>query len=154
MKKIIKYFPILFLSLLFTSCLDAGLDELPTFSENDIVKMYFEYRWTDADNAYGRMDLIKLNCAATIDTTANTVDCVLTVPAAKGSFTEAIRAEVSIKNIVAYADISTAAIMSPVGDAPVLGIPGDFSKTSMQYLVEAANGDKETWTLTVSEFNK
>ena len=81
MKKIIKYIPVLLLSLIFTSCLESGLDDLPAFSDAEITKMRFEYRWVDSSRTYDRMQVIQLNCDATIDEAANTVSCKVTVPA-------------------------------------------------------------------------
>ena len=154
MKKIIKYIPILFLSILFSSCLESGLEDLPAFSEANITKMRFEYRWTDESSDYGKMKLIQLTCNATIDTTANTVNCVVTVPASNAAFPEAIRSQVNQSNIVGYADISTAAILKPLGTAPTLGVPGDFSQSNMQYEITAANGRVKIWTLSITAFNK
>ena len=118
MKKILRYIPILFLSLLFSSCLEHELEELPTFNEANVLKMRFEYRWIDQSSDYGKLKLIQLTTNSTIDTVANTVTCEVTVPAAKNDFTEDIRSQVTQNNIVGYADLSTAAIMRPVGDSP------------------------------------
>ena len=48
--------------------------------------------------------------------------------------------------------ISTAAIIKPIGDAPKLGVPGDWTKDN-QYEVTAADGTKKTWTIVVEPYN-
>lgn len=154
MKKIFKYLPILFLSLLFTSCLESGLDELPAFSDADITRFRFEHRWLDETNTFAKMQVVQLATDLTIDEGANTINCIVTVPAASANFPEAIRNQVAITNVVGYADISPAAVMEPIGDSPVLGVPGDFGSAN-QYEVKAADGETvKVWTIIVKEFNK
>lgn len=58
----------------------------------------------------------------------------------KGVFTSEIRDKVTLSNLNAYCTISTAATITPIGDTPVLGKIGDFSKSDMQYEVVAADG--------------
>lgn len=154
MKKIIKYLPVLLISLLFTSCLESGLDELPAYSDAEITNMRFEYRWVDKSNTYDKMQVVQLLCDATIDQATNTVNCIVSVPAANNQFSETERSNVTATNIVGYADISPAAVMAAVSGSTTLGIPGDFSKAN-QYQVEAADGESvKVWTITVTEFNK
>lgn len=154
MKKILKYIPILLFSIFFSSCLEHGLEDLPTFEEAKITNMRFEYRWINEASEYSKLELKQLNTNVEIDTIANTVNCTITVPAVKDNFTESVRSNVSLVNIVGYADISTAAVMKPIGDAPILGTVGDFSKSDIQYEVKAADGTIKIWSLSVSELIK
>ena len=84
-----------------------------------------------------------------------TVTCTITVPAVNGAFTREVRDKVALNNLNAYCTISTAATITPVGDTPVLGKIGDFSKSDMQYEVVAADGKtKKIWKLIIGGFNK
>ena len=47
--------------------------------------------------------------------------------------------------------ISTAATIKPIGDAPKLGVPGDWTKDN-QYEVTAADGTKKVWTIVVEPY--
>jgi len=152
MKKIIKYFPLLFLSLLFSSCLKTGLDELPAFSDAEITQFRFEYRWLDETSS--QLRVAQLTTTATIDEATGSVNCILTVPEVGTYFPAEVRAQVTLSNIVGYADISIAAIMKPIGDAPKLGIVADYSKTKMEYEITAADGTSKTWSLNITAFNK
>ncbi|NMH86874.1 DUF5018-related domain-containing protein [Flavivirga algicola] len=149
MKNIIKFIPVIILSLVFTSCLKSDLDELPAFEEAEITQFRFEYRWFDESST--QLKVVQIDTESTIN--GASVDCILTVPDADGDFTTAIKNQVSLSNIVGYADISTAATMAPVGNTPVLGTPGDFSSGNLQYEVTAADGTKKTWTLNIVSFN-
>lgn len=149
MKNIVKFIPMILLSLVFTSCLESGLDDLPAFEDSEITRFRFEYRWFDEGST--QLKVVQIATDSSID--GSTVNCVLTVPAEDGDFTTAIRNQVSLSNIVGYADISTAATMKPVAGSPQLGVPADFSGGSIQYEVTAADGTKKTWDLNIVAFN-
>jgi len=125
------------------------LDELPAFEDAEITRFRFEYRWFD--EASTQLRVVQLDTESTVN--ESTVDCVVTVPAEGGDFTTAIRNQVSLTNIVGYADISVAATMQSVGSSPQLGVPGDFSSGNLQYEVTAADGTTKTWTLNIVSFN-
>lgn len=146
---------ILFLACLsFTSCLTSGLDELPAYEEADIKAFTFEYRWMVKEGISEKLRVQKMNTEVTIGED-NTVTCKITVPAANDVFTQEERAKVTLSNLNAYCTISTAATITPIGDAPVLGKIGDFSKPDMQYEVVAADGKtRKNWKLIISSFNK
>ena len=153
MKNIKCYLIIAILSISFTSCLKSGLKDLPAFSQAEITKFRFEYRWFD--QTAQQLMVVQIATIATIDAASNTVNCKLTVPAASGTFTTAVRNEVTLSNIVGYADISNAATMITVGSTPQLGKVADFSKTNMQYQVTAADGNsKKVWNLVITDFIK
>jgi hypothetical protein len=149
---------VLFLSL-FTSCLKAGLDELPAFTDADITNIYFEYRyqdptalWTDGSAIVKYVTLVV--ATKTIDATNKTVNVTVTVPAASGAFTATERGKVALTNLVCRTNISTASKIEPLNGAPVLGTPGDFS-AARTYLVTASDGvTSKTWTITVTALNK
>lgn len=154
MKKHIKFLIFLLASITMTSCLKSDLEELPTFSDAEITNFRFEYRWIDDTQDYNRLQVVQLDTETTIDAVNQKVTCIISVPAASGDFPAEIRSQVSLSEIVGYADISTAASLAPTNGAPALGEVGDFSNSTMSYEVTAADGTKVIWGLTITEFNK
>ncbi|BAX79072.1 DUF5018-related domain-containing protein [Labilibaculum antarcticum] len=161
MKKIFKYMPVLFIMLLFTSCLKSGLDDLPAFEEASIESFKFEYRWVIKNVDNDQLKLYQMEVATTIDEEANTVMCEITVPnptdvgaEPTNDFPTAIRDQVTLTELVGYCSISTAATIAPIGGAPELGVVADFSATPIQYEVTAADGTSKIWTVTISDFIK
>ncbi len=138
-----------------TSCLRMGLDELPAYNEAEILDFNFEYRWYDGSTGLGRMYVQELNVSnLTIDSETATVSLDLIVPAASGNFPESERDRAGLENIVGYCDISLAATIAPIGDAPVLGEIGNWSAKDFEYRVCAADGSEKIWRLTINSFNK
>lgn len=153
--KYLKYVMLFFACLTFSSCLKAGLEDLPSYEEADIKAFTFEYRWMVKEGESEKLRVQKMNVDVNIDDANTTVTCNITVPAANGTFTSEIRDKVALSNLNAYCTISTAATITPIGDAPVLGKIGDFSKSDMQYEVVAADGKtKKVWKLIIGGFNK
>ncbi|WP_126246268.1 DUF5018-related domain-containing protein [Chitinophaga rhizosphaerae] len=127
---------------LLSSCLKKGLDELPAFSDANITRFDFEYRWND--NGVFRVVRFNTNAPAI---NGKTIQVTTTVPAAAGNFPDAERGKVTTANIVGMCDVSTAASIKPLNGAPALGAPGDYSKP-VSYEVTAADGKtRNTWTL-------
>ncbi len=154
MKSLIKYFAILSVSLLFSSCLKYGLDEIPTYSNAEIKKMSFEYRWIDTTKSYDQLRVVQLNTISTISASKDTIGCAITVPAVNKDFPAEVRTMVALNNLVAYADISEAATIRPLADAPKLGVLGNFDKPLLKYEVIAADGSKKVWVLKITGFGK
>lgn len=153
--KYLKYLLLLFTCISFSSCLESGLDDLPSYEEADIKAFTFEYRWMIKEGTSEKLRVQKMSTDVNIDVDNATVTCNITVPNVSGAFTQEIRDKVTLSNLNAYCTISTAATIKPVGDAPVLGKIGDFSKSNMQYEVIAADGKaKKTWKLVIAGFNK
>lgn len=153
--KYLKYILLLFACLSFSSCLESGLDDLPSYEEADIKAFTFEYRWMVKEGTSEKLRVQKMSTEVDINIDNATVTCTITVPNVNGAFTQEIRDKVSLSNLNAYCTISTAATITPLGDAPVLGKIGDFSKSNMQYEVVAADGkNKKTWKLVITGFNK
>ncbi len=143
---------------IFTSCLKAGLDDLPAFADANITNVYFEYRYQDPADLWtdgsAKVKYVTLVVTKTIDATANTVVASLSVPKASGSLTEAERAKVALTNIVCMTSVSTAAKIESADGSPLLGAPGDFS-VPRKYLVTAADGAAtKTWTITLTALTK
>lgn len=152
---IFKFKILLFLSVLFSSCLKLGLDDLPVYNEAEILSFKFEYRWYDDAVGLGRMYVQELNVSnLVIDSESAEIYLDLTVPAASDLFPESERDKVSLENIVGYCDVSTAAVISPVDGSPILGEIGDFSSKELSYKVKAADGTEKMWILHIGLFNK
>lgn len=144
---------IILLAAIFSSCLTSNLDDLPTFSDSDIINVKFEYRWSIKEGTSDKLVVKSLPTDYVVDEDNNEVTCVVTVPEVDDDFTEEIRSKVTLNNITAYTTISPAAVIKPLGDSPVLGKPGDWTSPN-EYEVTAANGDSKNWTIKVVEFNK
>ena len=143
---------------LFTSCLKSGLEDLPEFEENNITGVQrVEYRYiSDEISGTSGQNIVKyveLSRNVKVDKDAKTVVITATVPAASTAFPESARNKCNKSNISVMISVSTAARVSPVGDAPKLGLPGDWSKPN-KYIVTAANGDKKEWTIEVTDLVK
>ena len=147
MKKLINTVLLLFLIGTVSSCLKSGLDDLEAYNEAEITNLNFEYRWWD--EAKDQMAVKTLNIEKQISKDDNLITCKLTVPTASGSFTDAVRQNVSLSNLIAYIDLSTA-----LNGAPKLGSPGDFSAKEFKYQVTAADGTKKEWTIKITDFVK
>lgn len=141
--------------VLFSSCLKMDLEEIEAFEDAEVTDFNFEYRWMGDNNGNDRLFVMKMKTSTEINAINNTVTCMIEVPAAKDEFTAEEREKVSLQLLVGYADISNAATLEPVGNAPELGKVQDFSSNDIKYKVIAAD-DKTTreWTLIIADFVK
>ena len=143
MKTLYRYLALALLIVLNTSCLKSGLDELETYDQNDIT------------NIAQRLRVIEMAVTKTIDTKAKKVECSIKVPDATSAFTADIRDRVSLSALSVNVDVSTAARVSPIGDAPAMGtFPADFSAKKFVYRVMAGDGGKADWTIEIKDFDK
>ena len=153
MKKVYYILLLAVLAIVNTSCLKSGLDELETYDLNDITNVRFEYRWWD--DAANRLRVQGMEVETTFDTDNKVVECVVVVPSTSDVFTEEIRNGVSLATLAINVDASTAARITPVNGAPVMGeFPSDFSAGEFTYAVMAGNGDVANWTIRITEFQK
>lgn len=137
-----------------SSCLKKGIDEdLPTYSNCEITNAYFEYRTVNTDNELSnKASITILNPGDVIDSNSATVTCTIKVP--ESLTYPATLDDITLSNIVGFFDISTAATIEPIGDAPTLGAIEDWSDCSFKYLVKAADGTEKIWTITIVDFIK
>ncbi|MBK3519665.1 discoidin domain-containing protein [Carboxylicivirga marina] len=159
MKKILLL-NIVFVGLLFTSCLKHDLEDLPAFGDTEIISFDFEYRWIESDTIKDGNTVIEVRDQVKVekmnyedysmDTENGTINVVLSAPS---SIPSEVAENIELTMIWGYADISTAAKIKPIGDAPVLGKPGDYS-VEREYLVTAANGATQKWTINTTLSNK
>ena len=141
------------LLLVFASCLNSDLDDVPTFDENDILNIKFEHRWAVAEGTSEKLRVQTMETSFQINDDLKVISCEITVPSASGEFTENIRNQVSLSSLVGYTSISPAATITPLDGSTILGTPGDWSRQN-EYLVKAADGSEEVWTIEVVQFNK
>lgn len=141
--------------LIMNSCLKKGLPEYENWDINNIDNVYVEYRYESGKilNDKPVVAYQRLNVQKNVIANSNTIELSIDVPLASSTFTEEIRSKVMQNNLWMYMDISTAAKVTPVGNAPKLGDPTDLTK-EWQYQVTAANGDAKTWTIKVVSFKK
>lgn len=143
---------------LFTSCLKSGLEDLPEFEGNDITgvqRVEFRYISDEISSTSGQniVKYVELSRNTTVDKDAQTVRISATVPAVSTAFPQSERDKCSKSNISVMISVSTSARVTPVGDAPKLGLPGDWAKAN-KYIVTAANGDTKEWTIEVIDLVK
>lgn len=153
MKAISNFLIVGLFLILNTSCLKSGLDELETYDLNDITNVRFEYRWWD--ESAEQLRVMEMLVEKTIDTTTKEINCTIVVPESTTVFTDEIRSEVSLSTLAINVDISTAARVAPVGNAPAMGVfPSDFSAKEFTYTVTAGNGDEVDWIIRIADFSK
>lgn len=138
--------------ILFSSCLESGLDDLPTYSDADITEFKFEYRWFD--QKANQLRVIQLNNLYEINIKDAIVTCTITVPSVTSVFTDEIRNQVSLTNLVGYCSISPGATMKPVENSPELGVVADFSSMNAKYQVTAADGTVRVWNVHIVGLKK
>ena len=136
----------------------------------DLSNVEFEYRWAkETLNSSGEptgvyeLHYKGLIVDKTIDKENHKVTIKLNVPNASGDFTNDIRGDVMLSKesypaYICYGSsactVSTAASVKPLGDAPKLGKPGDFSDMTYTYRIIAAAGNYTDWVIDIVEFKK
>ena len=151
MKKYFNLIAALFVAVLSTSCLESGLEELDEYSGCDITNgnVYWRYYGEGKIPASGEQEVKQVYLAAS--RTQDVENCVYTIRYVTGNIPEAERGNFTESKAVVAVTISTAATIKPIGDAPKLGVPGDWTKDN-QYEVTAADGTKKTWTIVVEPY--
>ena len=157
--KQIKSHLFLLLSLLFcTFALSAcSWEDLPSYEEANISAVQFYYRWaSDVKDPITQEPIVKevrLNTTSVVNTDAGTIEATVTVPAASGDFTTAVRNQVSQHPLWAQVTVSTAARITPVDGAAALGTPDDWSQ-ERKFSVKAANGNTKIWKIKIVQFTR
>ena len=151
MKKYFYLIAAMFVAVLSTSCLESGLEELDEYSGCDITNgnVYWRYYGEGKIPASGEQEVKQVYLAAA--RTADNENCVYTIRYTTSNIPEAERGNFTESKAVVAVTISTAATIKPIGDAPKLGVPGDWTKDN-QYEVTAADGTKKVWTIVVEPY--
>lgn len=150
MKKYLNIFAALLLAVISTSCLEHDLEELDLYSGCDVTNgnVYYRYISDELHPGTGEYKVKQVYLAAA--RTQDVENCTYTIRYVTTNIPEAERANFE-KSAVVVLTISTAATVKPVGDAPTLGVPGDWTKDN-QYEVTAADGTKKIWTIVVEPY--
>lgn len=145
---------LLCIPFIITSCDWA---ELPEYEEAEISAVQFYYRWAgdSKDPITGEpiMEEQRLNTTNKVNSEAGIIDVSVSVPAANGDFTEAIRNEITVNKLWGQVTISTAARIFPIEGSPILGTPGDWSKEN-KYEVMAGDGTIKKWVIRIIHLEK
>ena len=144
-----------FFSMLFTSCLKDGLDEGVLSTECDVTNIHFEHRWATEMTTSGmyQLNFIEMTVNRTIDTENCVIDVQITVPAVSATYPQEQRDATTLSNMACSFEVSRAASVKPLGDAPVLGEMGDYTQEHT-YRVTSASGEYKDWVLRVTSFTK
>lgn len=151
MKKLLNIFAALLLAVVSTSCLEHDLQELDLYSGCDVTNgnVYYRYISDELHPGTGEYKVKQVYLAAA--RTQDVENCTYTIRYVTTNIPEAERANFE-KSAVVILTVSTAATVTPVGDAPVLGVPGDWTKDN-QYDVVAADGTTKRWTIHIEPYN-
>jgi hypothetical protein len=145
------------LSACLSSCLKHNLPPYPLATGDYITNIYFQYRYLDSNAMeWGQptVAIENLILQDQIDTPNHTIYCQLTVPSPSGDFDQYQWNQVTLDSIWAVTEISYAATVTPVGNAPAFSYQGNYS-IPQQYKVQAAFPDSvQIWTINVTSFTK
>lgn len=138
-------------ALSFSSCLESNLKELDVYDGADITSAYIYYRYVDQSTTFplSGAHAVKqstLTIKSDIDAKAGTCKIAASLPS---NFPAEETGKISTNLLVVAVQLSTAAVISPTGGSPRLGVPADWSKPHT-YVVEAANGTRKEWTISVT----
>lgn len=158
MKKIslstLKWVFMLICMPLLTAC---NWEDLPAYEEAEISAVQLYHRWasTDKDPITGEpvVKEKRLNCSSAVDSENAVIKVTVTVPAASGDFTEAVRNQVALNKLWGQVTVSTAARITPINGTANLGTPDDWTQ-ERKFSVKAANGNTKIWTIKVVSFTK
>ena len=151
MKKFFNIIAALLLAVVSTSCLDSGLEELDTYKDCNITsgEIYWRYYGNDVIPGSGEQQVKQVRLARAVEQNLDTNTFYIRY--VTSNIPEAERANFTESKAVVAVTITTAATIKPIGDAPKLGVPGDWTKDN-QYEVTAADGTKKTWTIVVEPY--
>ena len=153
MKKTL-YFILLGCLTLFTSCLESGLDDIENSDLCQLSTITMEYRWmTQNANGYEQMARQQMTLSRNTPDEAGEIHLTVTVPPMSNTFPRDIRRGVTLDGLYLTSTISASAKISPLGDAPAMGVPGHFETgKTYQYVVTAANGKTATYSIVIDDF--
>ncbi len=153
MTQIIKRIFICLMPFLLGSCLKRDLPVMEDSKLNNISDFNLFYKYEDTvvsqpgtDKEVKNVVVRSIQLSKTLNITGDTVHIVPGFPA---GFPFSQKAKVSLASIWGVANIPNAATIAPQGNAPQLGVPGDFS-APVAYDVTAANGDKKKWVISIA----
>ena len=152
MKKFLNILAAMMLAVISTSCLESNLEELEVYSGCEVTQGYVYWRWITDDVHPGSEDNYVKQTEMTYSGggghSLDKVNQKLIIRYHGGYVATSERPNINASKLVVALQVSTAAFVKPVGDAPALGVPGDWTKEH-QYDVIAADGTTKRWTIGV-----
>ncbi len=159
MKKFFKIFAAVLLAVFSTSCLEHDLEELDVHSGCDITRVDCYYRWKSGEIHPGtesekvEQEYVSAHERTYVTDENDPTRGVCTIRYSKSNIPAEFRADCeknypNERGMLVAVTISTAAVIKPIGDAPALGIPADWTKDH-EYEVTAADGTKKIWKIVV-----
>lgn len=154
MKNII-YSLIVLCTLMLSSCLTSGLEELPLYEDAEITSVTaVKYRYISDEKSPSSGEFIVKEVDLSFEPSINEENGVVKIDVSlPTNFPQSEIDKVNNSNLLVVINISTAARIFPIEGAPKLGIPGNWEKPN-RYKVLAANGTEKQWTIEVSKLNK
>lgn len=156
MKKLAYILAVMVLPFLFTSCLSED-EDVEYSTECEITSVAFEHRWAvESEKVPGIWTLYfkDLDVKKTIDDEQGIIVVDITVPAVDKSFPEEERNKVSLTSLACSFNVSHAASVRPLDNAPSLGTLADFSGKTFKYRVQSASGAYKDWVIRINSFTK
>ena len=154
MKKYFYMIAALFVAVISTSCLNSNLEDLEEYSECDIKSGEVYWRYIDTTEkipASGEYRVKQVQMQRGSQQFWDDLENTLKIRYVTGRIPAEEIDNFTEEKMVVTVTISTAATIKPIGDAPKLGVPGDWRKNH-QYEVTAADGTKKTWTIIVEDY--
>ena len=151
MKKFLNILAAMLLAVVATSCLEHDLEELDLHSGCDVTNgnVYYRYISDEVHPGTGANKVKQVYLAAA--RTQDVENCTYTIRYVTDNIPAEKRADFE-KSAVVVLTVSTAAVVKPVGDAPFLGEPGDWTKDN-QYDIVATDGTTKRWTIHIEPYN-
>ncbi len=140
-------------ALSLSSCLKKDLEELKVFDGKEITgikEVQFRYKADEKMPVSGeqQVKVVSLEVDAkkvVIDKEKGTIVFDAKVPT---NVPASQKGKITNKNLVVVVNLSSAAMVKPLSGVK-FGMPGDWSKPN-KFLVTAANGDTQEWTITLN----
>lgn len=159
MKKFLNILAAMLLAVVSTSCLKHDLEELDLYSGCDITRVDCEYRWISDELHPGTESYkVKQKYVSAYSRTYVTDENdptrgVCTIRYSRNNIPAEYKADCeklyeNERGMLVTVTVSTAATIKPIGDAPELGIPADWTN-DYEYEVTAADGTKKIWKIVV-----
>lgn len=159
MKKFFNILAAMLLAVVSTSCLEHDLEELDLHSGCDITRVDCEYRWVTDEVHPGtgakkvKQVYVSAYSRTYVTDEADPTRGTCTIRYSRNNIPAEYKADCeklypNERGMAVHLTISTAAIIKPIGDAPALGKPADWTN-DYEYEVTAADGTKKTWKIVV-----
>ncbi len=153
MNRILRILFATFVLLGLSSCLNKDLEELKVFDGKEITgikEVHYRYKAEETMPVSGQNQVKVVSLAVdakkvVIDKEKGTIVFDAQIPT---NVPESQKGKITNKSLVVVVNLSSAAMVKPLSGVK-FGVPGDWSKPN-KFLVTAANGDTQEWTITLN----